>query len=79
MTKIADFVQSNYKRNQYEEFLVGADPWLIATAKCMGGTVITGESKSRKRKIRIPTICAEFGVPSAEIWAMVQHFGWVLG
>jgi hypothetical protein len=79
MKKIADHVQKNYKRNQYEEFLIGADPWLIATAKCMGGTIITGESKSRKQKIRIPTICNEFGVPFGEIWAVVHHFNWTLG
>jgi hypothetical protein len=45
----------------------------------MGGTIITGESKSRKKKIRVPTICDQFGVQYAEIWAMVQHFNWVLG
>ena len=79
MTKISDHVGGKYPRHQSEEFLTGADPWVIATAKCRGGTVITGESKSRKKKVRIPIICDQFEVPFAEIWAMVQHFKWHLG
>jgi hypothetical protein len=78
MTRIADFVQAKYKRNQCEEFLTGGDPWLVATAKCIGGTIVTGESRSRKQKIRIPTVCAAFGVKHVEIWSVVQHFDWDL-
>jgi hypothetical protein len=79
MNRISDYVSGKYKRNQSEEFLTGADPWIIATAKCRGGTLITGESKGRKKKIRIPTICDQFGVPFGEIWEMVRHFQWNMG
>jgi Domain of unknown function (DUF4411) len=72
--EIAAFVQSKYPRNQYEEFLSGADPWLIATAMRFGGTVVTQESDSRRKKIRIPTVCTEFSVPCTDTPGMLAHF-----
>jgi hypothetical protein len=72
--EIADYLSSKHSRYQLEEFLTGADLWLIATAKVLGGTVVTGESKSRKRKIRVPTVCREFDVPHAELFDVVHYF-----
>ncbi len=47
-----------------EDFLSGADPWLIAKAKALDATVVTHEKLNRniKRKILIPNICEDFGV-----------------
>lgn len=48
-----------------EEFLSGADPWLIAKAMSTGATVVTHEVLNReaKRKFIIPNVCEMFGVP----------------
>ncbi|MDU9026198.1 DUF4411 family protein [Pseudomonas corrugata] len=48
-----------------EEFLSGADPWLIAKAMTTGATVVTHEVLNRevKRKFIIPNVCEMFGVP----------------
>ncbi len=48
-----------------EEFLGGADPWLIAKAITTGATVVTHEVLNRevKRKFIIPNVCEMFGVP----------------
>lgn len=48
-----------------EEFLGGADPWLIAKAMVTGATVVTHEVRNleAKRKFIIPDVCETFGVP----------------
>jgi len=48
-----------------EEFLDGADPWLIAKAMSTGATVVTHEvlNLEARRKFIIPNICEMFEVP----------------
>lgn len=48
-----------------DEFLSGADPWLIAKAMSTGATVVTHEvlNLEVKRKFIIPNICRMFDVP----------------
>lgn len=48
-----------------DEFLRGADTWLIAKAMTMGSTIVTHErlDLACKKKFLIPNICAQFGVP----------------
>lgn len=48
-----------------EEFLSGADPWLIAKALSTGATVVTHEvlNLEAKRKFIIPNVCQHFQVP----------------
>ncbi|MYL23678.1 DUF4411 family protein [Halomonas alkaliantarctica] len=47
------------------EFLAKADPWLVATAAVIGGTVVTHEVPvpENSAKVKIPNICGAFGVP----------------
>ena len=71
--KIADHVATNYTQPKSEEFLTGADPWVIACALHVGGTVVTQESTSRTRKVRIPTICKEFNVPCVDTFQMLHY------
>jgi hypothetical protein len=54
----------NMKVGALEEFLSGADPWLIAKALCTGATVVTHEVRNleAKRKFLIPNVCEHFGV-----------------
>lgn len=48
-----------------EEFLRGADTWLIAKAMTMGSTIVTHERLDVrcKKKFLIPNICEQFNVP----------------
>ncbi|HIE5440263.1 DUF4411 family protein [Serratia ureilytica] len=48
-----------------DEFLRGADTWLIAKAMTMGGTIVTHERLDVrcKKKFLIPNVCAQFNVP----------------
>jgi hypothetical protein len=75
---IANYIVANFSREKAEDFLSGADPWVIASAWYVGGTVVTHESSSRKRKIRIPVICQHFGVPFTDIVAVLDHFNAIL-
>lgn len=45
-----------------DNFLAGADPWLIAKAKVTKATVVTLESlvPENSKKIKIPNICRQF-------------------
>lgn len=72
--EISDYVMTSFPREKAEEFLSDADPWVIASAWHIGGTVVTHESTSRKRKIRIPVVCQKFGVPFTDIVAVLDHF-----
>ena len=53
------------KAGALEEFLEGADPWLIAKAMTTGAVVVTHEvyNPDIKRKYTIPNVCSLFGVP----------------
>jgi hypothetical protein len=52
------------KPGAVEEFLSGADPWLIAKAMATGAAVVTHESYNpeKKKKFLIPNVCEAFGV-----------------
>ena len=64
--KVVQYVMtlSDMKNGAQEEFLRGADPWLIAKAITTGSTIVTHEKLDRniKRKILIPNICEHFSV-----------------
>jgi hypothetical protein len=72
---IADYVKATYPLRRWAEFLSGGDAWVIAYAMKIGGTVVTEESDSRKKKIRIPTVCRKFDVKFTDINGMLKHFG----
>jgi hypothetical protein len=78
LTQIADYLYTEtvekqkpkrtelrYKAAQAEVFSRGADAFVIAHAMGDGGTVVTFETDKfpDSQKIRIPDICAHFGVP----------------
>lgn len=58
-----------------EEFLAGADPWLIAKAMCTGATVVTHEvlNLEVKRKFIIPNVCEHFGVPYMNTFELLHR------
>ena len=57
------------------DFLSGADPWLVAVAKTLGGTVVTHEQPNpdAKKKIFIPDVCNHFGVPYMDTFELLQR------
>lgn len=65
--KVADYVEQQrpkMKTGAVEDFLSGADPWLIAKAMATGGTVATHERHHSDviKKFLIPNVCVAFGV-----------------
>lgn len=61
--------------NALGEFLKGADPWLIAKAMTLGGTVVTHEQPviNIKRRFLIPNICQELGVPYVDTFTVLDQ------
>ncbi|NTV95179.1 MAG: DUF4411 family protein [Thiobacillus sp.] len=55
---------ASMKPGALEEFLGGADPWLIAKARVVNAIVVTHEqfNPQTKKKILIPNVCKRFDV-----------------
>jgi len=58
-----------------EEFLGGADPWLIAKALVTGRVVVTHEqlNAQSRRKFFIPNVCRHFGVEFIDTFQMLDR------
>ncbi|NWD76962.1 DUF4411 family protein [Pseudomonas gingeri] len=58
-----------------ENFLAGADPWLIAKAMTTGATVVTHEVLNRdaKRKFIIPNLCEQLNVPYLNTFELLHR------
>jgi hypothetical protein len=70
-----------YTRPNKDQFLCGADPWLIAKAKTMGWRLATHEQFSEQStKVKIPNVCRNFGVENCSTFEMLRQlrvsFGW---
>jgi hypothetical protein len=77
---VANHIATKFKPHHVADFLVGADGWLIAHAMNCDGVVVTQESdRSHKSKIKIPTICAVFGVKCMNTYRMLNALGAKLG
>ncbi|CAI8874940.1 DUF4411 family protein [Pseudomonas sp. IT-P253] len=63
------------KTGAMEEFLAGADPWLIAKAMTTGAIVVTHEvlNFDAKRKFIIPNICKELNVPFLNTFELLHR------
>ncbi len=90
LTKIADHLytsalvnsktkkqQLRYKPAQVEVFGHGADAFVIAHAMESAGTVVTFESSRcpDSQKIRIPDVCAHFGIPCISLKELLITLG----
>ena len=59
-----------------EEFLDGADPWLIAKAMTMQGSVIVTHEQFNpqlRRKYSIPNVCQHFGVAWIDTFELLSQ------
>ena len=52
-----------------------ADPFVIAKAAVIGGTVVTMESE-KPNSAKIPNICKHFEVPCVTLEAFMENEGW---
>ncbi|OGN91536.1 MAG: hypothetical protein A2Z75_07695 [Chloroflexi bacterium RBG_13_50_10] len=77
--RIANYVNQNYKPHKAQEFLDGADPWIIAHAKVDGGEVVTFEChvdpKMTVPDVKIPDIGDKFDVKCINLWKLLRIFG----
>lgn len=67
---------AHMKPGALEDFLSGADPWLIAKAMTLpGGVVVTHEQFNPylRRKFSIPNICQHFGVQWMDTFTVLGH------
>jgi hypothetical protein len=66
---------ASMKVGAMEEFLGGADPWLIAKAMTAGATVVTHEVLNRdvKRKFIIPNVCEQLNIPFMNTFELLHR------
>jgi len=73
--EIANFVVSLDNKSQVDiaNFLSKADPWIIAKAATIGGTVVTHEAlvPENSKKVKIPNICREFDVKYIDTYQLL--------
>jgi Domain of unknown function (DUF4411) len=62
------------KPGALDEFLSGADPWLIAKAMTTNATVVTHEqlNLAARRKFLIPNVCEHFNVPFVDTFELLN-------
>lgn len=79
---IADLVASLYEPQHIQEFLSGADPWVISHAKAHQLSVVTMESWKNENKtktgrlsgkIQIPNVCKRVGVAYQDTFALLRE------
>jgi hypothetical protein len=76
--EIANWViAQSFKNTAQQEFLGGADPWLISSARNLGATVVTHEKYDAKcmRKILIPNVCKAFDVNYMDVYDLINILG----
>ena len=86
LTKVADYVVATYGKAFADDFLDGADPWLIAHAMAHGGRVVSRETTINQpnpnrntnlveSKVKIPNICGIFEVQPVSLSEMLRELG----
>ena len=86
LTRIADYVVAMYGKAFGDDFLDGADPWLVAYAMSYGGRVVSQETSIIQpnpnratnlveSKVKIPNICGIFGVQPISLTDMLRELG----
>lgn len=77
--KIANHVHAKHPAHLANEFLKGGDGWVIAHAMATGGIVVAQESeRSKKGRIKVPTVCRELGVKCIGTYTMLEQLNFTL-
>ena len=53
-----------------------ADPFVVASAKCRGYTVVTEEGPGAAEGPKIPFVCKKLGVSCISLVSMIEQEGW---
>lgn len=71
----------SYRQSTSEEFLEGADYYLVAYALTHGSRVVTHETPGGRKKVKIPDVCKAFHIPCLDTFTMLRREGalFVLG
>ena len=79
-TQVASYVMTNYRQHRAQEFLGGADPWLIAHALVSHGKVVSHETKNSliAQEVKIPNVCQAFNVATISLFEMFRELNVVL-
>lgn len=77
MTRVADYVVQNYQGHKAQEFLGGADPWVIAHALSDNSIVVTYESRVNmaSQTPKVPNVAQAFQVRTVNLYRMLQTLG----
>lgn len=69
--------QAQYSDDAKAKFASGADGWLVAYSKVVGGVVVTQEQASpdAKNRVPIPNVCDTFNVKSIDTFQMLRALG----
>ena len=73
---IATFVAAgDFKPGNRDNFLAGADPWIIAKAATLNAKVVTHEARLyfNTKKVKIPNICHQFKVPCINTFQFLRE------
>lgn len=73
--KVAQYVHDTYDEPNANEFLSGADGWIIAHAMITKGVVVTQESRRHPdaKRARIPDVCHYFDVQCIRVMDMLKE------
>ncbi|WP_193164100.1 DUF4411 family protein [Microbulbifer hainanensis] len=74
--EIANYVVSgDYNSGNRDNFLAGADPWIIAKAKTLGASVVTHEAvlSPATKKVKVPNICKYFDVSCVDTFSFMRQ------
>ncbi len=85
-SQIADYLVARYTPYQAQEFLRGADPWLVAHSVEEGGLIVTNEVPSQEpnpsrstglidTKVKIPNVARAFGANTVSLTQMLRNLG----
>jgi hypothetical protein len=81
--EIGDYVVKTYSQrpSAVAEFLGGADPWIIAHAKCDDGIVVSHESRLDKSALvpKVPNVCHAFGIGCVSLPTMLKALKFKFG
>ena len=75
-TQVSDYIKNNkkYHPQWVQDFLSGADTWVIAHTKIMGGRIVTFEELAgqNSKRVKIPDVADHFGVKCINLFKMLD-------
>jgi Domain of unknown function (DUF4411) len=82
-TNVANYAMKHYDQRQAKvaDFLKGGDGWIIAHAKCDGGTVVSNENRLDATALvpKIPNVCRSFHVGCINLPTMLTTLKFKFG